>query len=348
MRFSLAFACHLAATTLANCQSTDSVKSVPKENLYIKSYADNFFLWPVLKQRTLNFELSNPKQIGNSVQFKPNNSYGLGIGMYVFDLGLELVFAVPVAEEKQLVYGETRAQDIQLNILSRKFGADVFYQRYQGFYLANPDAPVTAGGSYPQRPDITSTNFGLSGVYIFNSNKFSLRSAFTFADRQLKSAGSFLVSGTFNSFELTADSAVLNPHYTTRIGLTSSFDAMGYQTVGIAPGYAHNFILKKFFLSLTLGIGPAVHWLRYQDTAGNEYSTSKVNTYADLRVALGYSTDRFFTGITFSNQTRNVQFENIQFGSSSSTFRLLFGWRFREVGFLKKSVWSLLPPWHAK
>lgn len=318
----------------------DSVQST-----YIKSYSDKFFLWPVLKQRSLSFELSNPRQVGNTVRFKPNNAFGIGLGMYLFDLGIELVFAVPLDQEKESNYGKTSAQDLQLNILSRRWGGDFFYQRYQGFYLSNPDIPLSASGAYPQRPDVHTENLGIAGVYIFNYKKFSLRSAFTFADRQLKSAGSFLLSGTFNSFRLSADSSILNPHYASRIGLTESIESLNYQTLSTAPGYAYNLVWRKIFLSGSFAVGPAIQWLHYQDISGLEHSVTTLNSFVDLRIALGYSTDRFFTGLTFASQVRNVQFENIQFGSTSSTYRILFGWRFQEFGVLKKSAWGLLPPW---
>ena len=343
MRIGAALALLVCISQLAFAQSEDSLRTT-----YIKSYPDKFFLWPVLKQRALSFDLQQTKQFGNTIKFKPNNSYGFGLGMYLFDIGLELVFAVPIDEQKTSAYGKTKAQDIQLNILSRRWGGDIYYQKYEGFYLSNPDSAIPPSGVYPQRPDVKTENFGISGVYVFNHKKFSLRSAYTYADRQLKSSGSPLLSGTFNSFRMSADSSVLNKHYTTRIGLTNSFDALYYQTISIAPGYAYNFIFRNFFLSGSLAIGPAVHWVGYEDTSGVKYSTTAVNTFIDARLAMGYSTDRFFAGVTFTSQTRNVQFENIQFGSSTSTTRILFGWRFREVGFLKNSVWGLLPPWGKK
>ena len=117
-------------------QRNDSIRSV-----YIKSYPDKFFLWPVVKQRSLSFKLEDPKG-GKTAEFKPNSAVGLGLGMYLFDLGFELVFAVPVGEKLDSTRGKTKATDLQLNILSKRWGADVFYQRYSGFYLSNPDVPV--------------------------------------------------------------------------------------------------------------------------------------------------------------------------------------------------------------
>ena len=315
---------------------------------YIKSYKDKFFLWPVTKQRQLSFRMQDPGG-GKSAEFKPNNSSSLGLGVYLFDLGLEIVFPLPLQQEREDTYGKTRASDLQLNIISRRWGADVVYQRYKGFYLSNPDIPVPPGAAYPQRPDIVTENLGVNGFYVFNAHRFSLRSAFTFADRQLRSSGGFLVAGSFNLFEIDGDSAILNPTYTALLGQTTQFTSLDLRTYSFAPGYAHNFIMKKnFFVSLFLALGPALQDFRYTDVSGVQHTNTRVNSFADIRIALGYSNDRFFTGITFSSQLRNLVFEEIRFTSASSTARILFGWRFKESGFLKKSVWDLLPPWGKK
>ncbi len=318
------------------------------DTTYIKSYKDKFFAWPVSKQRQLSFRLQDAGG-GKNAEFKPNNAYGLGLGVYLFDLGLEFVFPMPLPEKRESTYGSTRATDLQLNVLGRRWGGDLVYQRYKGFYLSNPDTPIPPGMPYPQRPDIVTENLGINGVYVFNAHRFSLRSSFTFADRQLKSSGGFLVSGSFNLFEIDGDSAILNSDYTALLGFQNSFTSLDYRTYALAPGYAHNFVIRKnFFLSLLFALGPAVQDFRFRDLNGQVHKDTRVNSYVDFRTAFGYSNDRFFTGITFSAQLRNVVLEDVRFSSITSTGRVLFGWRFTEWGFLKRSVWDLLPPWGKK
>lgn len=310
------------------------------DTTYIKSYKDKFFVWPVAKQRELSFRLQDPATPA-AAEFKPNTPNGLGLGLYLFDLGLEFVFPMPQEPEKENQFGKTRATDLQLNILSRRWGGDVVYQRYKGYYFSNPNPPIQPGYPYPQRPDIVTENLGIDGVYAFNSRRFSLRSSFTFADRQLRSSGGFLIAGSYNSYEIDGDSAIANPFKPTQ-----SFTELDYRTYAVAPGYAHNFVIqKKFFVSLLLAVGPAVQDFRFTDINGERHADTRVNSYIDFRAAIGYSTDRFFTGVTVSSQSRNVVFEDIRFSSVTTTGRILFGWRFQEKGFLTKSVWSLLPPW---
>lgn len=170
----------LILTGVASAQTFDST--------YIKSYKDKFFLWPVTKQRQLAFRMQDPDGEKNT-EFKPNNASSLGLGFYLFDLGLEVVFPLPLPQERETTFGKTSSTDLQLNILGRNWGADLVYQRYKGFYLSNPDTPVAPGMAYPQRPDIVTENLGVNGFYVFNAHRFSFRSSFTFADRQLRSSG---------------------------------------------------------------------------------------------------------------------------------------------------------------
>jgi hypothetical protein len=331
-----AFVFFLFACTGTETFSQDGVDSL--QNEYIQSYPDYFFVWPVLKQKSLNFNVASRSEDG-SIEFKPNNSYTIGMGAYVFDLALEFTFAIPINEKNKAIYGDSRARDLQINALSKNWGGDLYYQKYTGFY-SDDGSFYPDGKPYPQRSDITTRNFGLTGLYIFNNERFSARSAFNFSERQLKSGGSWLITGTINSFKLNADSAVVAPDYRNALGKGSDFEELRYTTFSIAPGYAYNFIYKKFFLSAALMLGPAHNWTHFKVEDQPEQNDIRINLFSSTRFGLGYSNDRFFTGINFVMQSRVVRFEEVQVRNSTSTFRFLVGYRFREFGILKKSVWD--------
>src|SRR5688572_17246736 len=125
---SLLFAQVIETTTVKPESSKDSLRAY-----YIQNFPNYFFVYPVIKQRSLNFELEKRGDIGGHITYKPNNSYSSGIGLYVFELALELAFAVPLDEKSIERYGKSKARDIQLNLLSKRWGVDVFYQKYKGF-----------------------------------------------------------------------------------------------------------------------------------------------------------------------------------------------------------------------
>lgn len=326
----------LSASTIA--QKKDSIR-----NRYIQRFPDHFFIWPITKIRTTTFDIQNRNNSGEKLTYKPNNSVGLGFGMYVFEIGFELVFAVPIDEQKRSLFGESKASDLQLNVLGKNWGVDLFTQRYEGFYRIDSRREVPAGQPYPQRPDLEVRNTGINGIYAFNKNKFSLRSSYNFSERQLKSGGSFVLSGTLNFFELRGDSAVYGDFYKPIFGTTSDFKQVNSTTFSIAPGYSYNLVVaKRIFVNASFSIGPAQNWISYETAIGTtNYQT--LNTFADLRAGIGYNSQRFFMGASYVQQTRNILFEEVRFTSSSGTFKILFGYRFKEWGFLKWRAADLLP-----
>jgi hypothetical protein len=313
----------------------DSVRSK-----YIKSYPDHFFLWPVIKQRKLDFDIQRISDRKDAVDFKSNKPFSLGIGMYLFELGIEIAFAVPLNEQSKAIYGESDARDIQVNAFGKRWGADAYYQKYNGFYIDDETTDIAANTPYPQRPDIETRNVGITGTYVINSKKFSYRSAYNFAERQLKSAGTFVIFASLNSFNASADSSLLGTPYESRFGQDSFIREIKFNTLGVAPGYSYNLIYKGFFLNGTLAFGPGLNRIAYTRNDQTNRST-KIDAFATLRISMGYNGDQFFGGLTFVTQARTAKFEEVMLSSSNTSFKILFGYRFREFGFLKKRIWDL-------
>jgi hypothetical protein len=324
------------AMTLSAQESVDSLRA-----FYVQEYPDKFSIWPVLKYRTLTFGVSDKHDRDKSVTFKPNNTASLGFGFYLFEVVFELTLAVPVNEEQKNIFGESKARDLQVNILTKSWGIDIYHQKYSGFY--RDDLRESGPINGPSRADIDSRNFGVSGLYAFNHRKFSLRSSYNYAERQLRSRGSFILYATINSFKTNADSALLTEQVRETMSKGSDLEDIKCTTLSIAPGYSYNLVAKKFFLNGTLTVGPAHHWVYYQSDSGEKHYDVSFNATTTLRLALGYNSNRFFGGLGFVVQSRAVKFENVRFENASSTFKFLIGCRFAEKGILKKKAWEFLP-----
>lgn len=319
-----------------NKQARDSVRAH-----YIEEFHEHYSIWPMLKYRSLDFAIERKDGEGNRISFNPNGDYKLGAGFHLFELSIEVSFAIPIAVRNEDIYGTTKSRDLQINMLTKAWGLDLYYQRYTGFYKNDRDNPPLSGMPYPQRPDIEMQNLGGSAFYVWNNKKFSIRSSYNYADRQIKSAGSFIVYGTINSFSLKGDSAILAANVRQDFGEGADFVNLRYTTLSIAPGYSYNLVLKRFFINGTLAIGPAHHWVHYRTESGVEENDIVFNSSYTVRVGVGYSGPRFFTGAGFVLQSRVLTYQDIRFENSTSVFRLLVGYRFKEKGFLKRRIWEI-------
>lgn len=319
-------------------QSADTLRT-----FYVQEYPDDFFIWPVLKYRSLFFEVRDHADNEDRIVFRPNNAATFGLGFYVFEIGFEVTFAIPLGEDQINIFGESDARDLQANILGKSWGVDLYHQKYSGFYKDDSRVTIPKATPYPQRPDVNTRNFGVSGFYVFNHQKFSLRSSYNYAERQLISKGSVILYGTINSFHLTADSAILGEPAREGLGAGSDFVNLKYTTMSIAPGYSHNLVYKRFFVNGTFTLGPAHHWITVKPENGKERNDIGFNSTYSVRLAVGYSSDKIFGGIGWVVQSRVVRFEDIRFENSSQTLRILIGYRFRERGILEKRAWDFIP-----
>jgi hypothetical protein len=309
---------------------------------YIEEFPEHFALWPVLKQRKLSFTVRDKVGGKERINFQPNNSFSLGVGGIVFDLLVEVTFAIPLNEKKTETYGETKVRDFQTNVLAKRFALDAYYQQYSGFYIDDKNYIISPGQPFPQRDDIYTRNYGINGIYVLNHRKFSLRSAFNYFDRQKKSNGSIIVGGLFNVFKIKADSAIIPGSTRPDFGQGNSFDVLRNTTLSIGAGYSYTYIWKKLFANATASVGPAQNWITYAEQ-NTEKTYGQVNAFTSLRFGLGYNSNRYFGGISYTTQTRGVTFDDIRFSSTSSMIRMVAGYRFKKVGILKKRAVDLIP-----
>jgi hypothetical protein len=318
----------------------DSTRSI-----YIQSFPDHFFVWPVLKQRQLEFRIEDVPSNETKLIYRPNRPYSFGMGVYIFELVLELTASLPVSTRSEEIYGESHARDLQLNVFGKKWGVDLYRQKYEGFYIVDPEKTIPPDTPYPQRPDIYTRNLYGTVSYTFNSKKFSLRSAYNFTERQLKSSGSFILFGSLNGFKTRGDSALLSQEYQSKFGADANVMSIRSTHMGVVPGYTYSLIHRTgFFINGVFAVGPAYNWIQSKSEDGTEYKDVKFTSFYIARIAMGYNGDRFFAGLSYGGQSTNARFESVRLRTSTGTLKLSFGFRFKEFGVLKHRV-AEIPEW---
>ncbi|MEL7002662.1 MAG: DUF4421 family protein [Bacteroidota bacterium] len=328
----------------AQLDERDSLVKAERDSIhkaYINEYHDKFYIKPILTSRNLNLELQNRDNQINDIEYKPNGTAYFGLGLYFFDIGLEVAIKLPDETGRDAeIFGETDIFDFQTNIYSKKWGADIAYQRYSGFYLEDPDRHIPSwnrGDPFPQRDDLRLFNFQLNVFYIFNHNRFSFRSAYNQSDRQLRSSGSFLMNLFTGTTTFRADSILIPEEELMFFGDEGRLDFGRFSTLALLPGYTHNFIIDRFYLNASLSVGPGHLWVRHDvdDRIKNDINIKPV---VNLRTAVGYNSDSFFGGLSFVSQNVNATIGELDVRSFSGNFKVFMGYRFQEKGFLTKKL----------
>ena len=299
---------------------------------YIKQFRNQLILKGYIQNKSNEFDITDRKNDVVS-NYEPNGKSTFGIGFNYKSLGLSIGF-LPMGKNNDVKYGKTRKFDIQGNLVTKKIGADLRLQYYQGFYLSNVsslDPSYNTDSVYPIRSDIATLSLAAEVFYIFNHSKFSFKSIYTNNEWQKKSAGTFLVGLNYAIFSIGADSAIAPEVPNYKPDSSDYFSGASFFNLGIYGGYAYNLVIKKHgFLFVGAGPGIGAVRIRLYDNEGRHVS-NRVLPAATFKFQFGggLNSDKHFGGITYTNNSSGFNYNQGEgrFNFNSGTFKVYYGYR---------------------
>lgn len=200
---------------------------------YVLDNGKEWSLRPSLQYTELAIEVDS-----TNTSYSPNNPTKLCLQIAWKGFSIEGGISLPDDErsEKRV---NTQAFDVQLHQYYNYFVADLYYQHYRGFYAVDKD-------SISDLPGLDAYHVGSTGLYVFSGKRFSHQAAFDLTQRQIRSAGSWLLGGGI--------------HYSRFTGAPDS--STGYLNftnwhAGLNGGYAYNWVFLPNWLlhgSLIMGL----------------------------------------------------------------------------------------------
>jgi Domain of unknown function (DUF4421) len=298
--------------------------------IYIETYDDHLIPKLFTNYRRLGLKLRAQDDRRRQIDYQPNVMGVVGVGLVFKRISVNVGFKGAQRATQNFNRGESRYFDLQINRFGRKLGFDAYYQDYAGYFLASPDKAYSTNWTspiYPQRPDLEVGNASLNAYWVFNAERFSYRAAFVHDERQLKSAGSFILTGSLSYLEIFADSSLVPTALHPVFG--SGFDRGSFLNFALVPGYAHTFVLgTRFYFnvsaSASLGLQHKYFALEEKTTTRNLAPMARFIG----RAALGYNSDRFFAALTAYNDTQTTRLPGLLLDSNIVSFSLMIGYRF--------------------
>jgi hypothetical protein len=299
----------------------------------VESYSDKLSIYTYGVSKFNNFEISAN---GNrhKVRYSPNENLNLGLGFNYKWLGVGLSYDFGFLNSDQELYGESKNLDIQMDVFTKLLLYSANLQYYSGYYWQNPDDFLhnwNTADSVQIRPDIQTLTFGLSGIYVFNNDKFSFKAAFQNTERQLSSAGSWLVSGKISGYNITADSSVVPNVLKEEYPNVKDIKGLSAINIGGAGGYTYTYVLNDYFYfnaTLMLGLNlQSVSRINLSDE--NIGGETKLSSNTLFRLAIGCNKPKVFYG--FSATIDSYSLRNAQesyFKYNYGKIRFFYGRRF--------------------
>lgn len=228
--------------------------------------------------------------------------------------------------------GNTKTFNIGLNVGDNRWVSENYYRRFTGFYdknTQNYDTTFKKTGNYYLQPNLKSSLFNSRFMHFTNYRRFSYKSGFGCNYRQLKSAATWILGGSFNVYTLRNDSSVFPQ--ATRAFYKSYANLQGFQSVnfGINAGAAATIVIfKAWFIGGAFTIGPEQQWRNY-DLGNWHKNLSYISWSGTGRFCMGLNLKRFYFLFSTSNDyTVYGSPRTFNILSSSITQNLSFGWRF--------------------
>lgn len=303
-----------------------------------KDYIDDF---PEIASARLNvaqqyftFALKSQKGDQKEAIYRPNVQGSYGLELYYRKLGLGLSLGFPTSPREIALFGKTRFWDFQINMYKTKFNFDVNLQWYKGFYQSNPEDfnpnwKISAG--YPQLPELRTFNVGMNAYYVFNHDKFSYQAAFIQTERQIRSAGSFLLMGSTFHTRIRSDTDLLPSSNPLEKNQGTNFREGYFNLLSVAPGYAYTFVINENYY-----VSPSLLWglsLRQQSYVidGERSVGAGIGQKINFRLAAGYYGKQVFAGFNLIWDNNRMGMENVRLSTSAVNIKLFVGYRFNRI-----------------
>lgn len=319
----------------------DSLR-VEEEAFY--TYPSKFALRLVYQERKLPLLLEPLAGVGRAV-YEPNSGRTLGVGGALLGVSYTFSFLLPEALQRDTDrFGNTNQRDFRFSAFYNRFGLQLDRQDYEGYYLNNAaelDPSRQQGSNFPYREDLRVKRVGIGLSFLLQPENFSYSAALNNRKRQRQGGGTFFVQVYGGWLWVGGDSLLLPRPYFAEAGPAGLVERLDVYHASLMPGYAHTFVVGRFYLMASLALGPEVQKknVREEVVAGGG-DTWKEQWAAEgrlqLQAAFGYDDNRYFCNLAYTSQRQQYEVDGLGVSVNTNGFRLLLGRRFQELGFMNK------------
>ena len=297
------------------------------DSTYITNFSDKFTL-KLIGVNKINYFKIRDRGNNTSIRFRPDRRLNLGFGISYKWFALDLAFKAGIAENSD--FQNSKFLDFQGSIFSSKQYISATYQYYYGYQMSKLTGISTE--DYPSsniRDDIRTTFIGLKYLFAFSYDKFSLKAPFIHNEIQRKSAGSFLLGGAFNMYNMVSDSSIVPQELQDNFNENLYLTDLNVTILAVNFGYMYTFVWREnFFVTASLIPGIGLNIGDYQTDFRQPYKT---HLYLGLSTmnSIGYNSEKMFGGIQFVADTFSTRIEKqLNITTGSGKVKLFFGYRF--------------------
>jgi hypothetical protein len=310
-----------------NWDTTCYVSYVDKLNIYVGYSIINYKL---SIHSNFKHTYKYPTDIDYTTNTPVNYSFGFSYDKISLSIGLGRKYNM----DSTLSKPQSEYKSFFFSFGGNKFIIEPYLVRFKGFYdesTPKHDSMFKYHKRYFTDPSMEAISFKINGVYFFNHQRFAYRSLSGFTYRQLKTRGTWLLVANMYLTRLKSDSIIYPP--TVIMAYDSIKRLNGFVSSGFGVGGGYGLILapgkkKRFFVGATFAIllGGQMRQLFFKDSI--TVNDNSLNYGIDFRLAVGWTTNRFFLTAYSSGDLVSHTFQKVTYNYYIVPVNFNMGFRF--------------------
>jgi hypothetical protein len=295
--------------------------SGPPARRYYAEVESPFYIGGLVRLQGSGFSLvpgtNGALGVDNSLHYRPATQLLFGLAARYKIIGGEITFSLPFLASFQADEGKSTYQDWRINYYGHSWGIELNYSDWKGYLIEGLRG--TGGETYYLLPDLRNTGAGVVLYYVFSGDRYSLGASFDQRERQLVSAGSFFLVGSFRYQEKRMPGLIIPTSKQADFGADGTLSRSAMRAGAAGIGYGLHLVFMDFFLSTAViaEIGP--QWVDYTVASGALEHTF-IGLNGRVRVALGHNGKTLLTGVNvyadaFTEGTRDTLIVNASYGA---------------------------------
>ncbi len=302
-----------------------------KEPAGVRYYADvdtPFYIGGSLQLPGQGFSLI-PRTSGgligveSGLRYRPATQLLYGISARYKILGGGLTFSLPILGF-QAAEGTSTHQDYGINYYGKTWGFELNYSDWTGYLIDGVRG--LSGETYYLEPNLKNVGGGVVFYIPLSPDRYSLGAAFDQRQRQLLSAGSFFIVGSFRYQDLRSPVEIIPASHQADFGADATLSRSAMKSIAGGIGYGLHLVANDLFFSTALIAEVGHQWIDYTLASGPLDNTF-IGVNGRLKVALGHNGKTLITGLSvnvdaYTEATRNTLIVHVGY-----TAQLFLGFR---------------------
>ena len=231
------------------------------------------------------------------ITYMPDLRLSGGAGLYYKGFGFSYITRItdiPTTSDHSI----TEYTDIRLSEYYRKFGADLIYMNYTGFYLMDSNEHGYSGSDpEAKRTDMNLRTISASAFYLF-SDDFSLRASFMQNEKQNEWDWTIIafISAIYQS--LDSDYSLIPQENEAAFSDNAGLESGVFKGIAAGPGFGITIPYKDYLFSAVSCFGSGFMHRKYETYDGTK--TEHDGFYRiNVKSSIGYNGTGYFYGLSF-------------------------------------------------